>query len=95
MEEVCKQLGLEVIEKNIEAYDVHDADEAFMTGTPFACFLFTSFNHLSIGTGKVGPVFNKMINTWSNNVGLDIIKQIKNWDKNNTNKVSATTPYAF
>lgn len=37
MEELCP-LGLCMIEKNIEPYDVYTADEAFMTGTPF-CML--------------------------------------------------------
>ena len=33
MEELCPQLGLNVIEKNIEPYDVYTADESFVTGT--------------------------------------------------------------
>ena len=33
--ELCKELGIEVIEKNIEPYDVYNADEAFVTATPF------------------------------------------------------------
>ena len=35
MKELCKKLGFNVVEKNIEPYDVYDADEAFITGTPF------------------------------------------------------------
>ena len=38
MNELCSELGLEVVEKNIEVFDVYGADEAFMTGTPFVCF---------------------------------------------------------
>ena len=38
MNELCKQLKIKVIEKNIEPYDVYDADEAFISGTPF-CIL--------------------------------------------------------
>ena len=33
MKELGPQLGMKVIEKNIEPYDVYQADEAFMTGT--------------------------------------------------------------
>ena len=29
-----QKLGFNVVEKNIEPYDVYDADEAFITGTP-------------------------------------------------------------
>jgi len=35
---LCKNLKIQVYEKNIEPYDVYSADEAFMTGTPF-CML--------------------------------------------------------
>ena len=35
MEELCPQLNIPVVQKNIETYDVYTADEAFMTGTPF------------------------------------------------------------
>ena len=39
MNTLCEQLKLPMIEKNIETYDVYTADEAFMTGTPFVCYL--------------------------------------------------------
>ena len=39
MKVVGPELGFNVIEKNIEPYDVYTADEAFMTGTPFVCYL--------------------------------------------------------
>ena len=35
IQELCKQLNLNYVEKNIEQYDVYTADEAFMSGTPF------------------------------------------------------------
>ena len=39
--EVCKELGIECIEKNIEPYDIYTADEAFMTGTPFVFYQYS------------------------------------------------------
>ena len=65
MEELCPQLGLKVIEKNIEPYDVYTADEAFMTGTPFCMLPVTSINNLPISDGKVGPIFNRLISKLS------------------------------
>ena len=38
MNELCSELNIPVIEKNIEPYDVYNADEAFMTGTPFCIY---------------------------------------------------------
>ena len=38
MNELCKQLKIKVIEKNIEPYDVYDADEAFISGRHFVFY---------------------------------------------------------
>ena len=77
---LCPQLGIPVVEKNIEAYDVYTGDEAFMTGTPFCMLPVTSLNSISIGSGLVGGIFNQLISQWSSNVGIDIISQIQMWD---------------
>lgn len=98
IKELCPQLGIPVEEKNIEAYDVYTADEAFMTGTPFSMLPVTALNGNSIGTGKVGETFQKLIDRWSENTGVDIVKQIQAWDANRDPLVSgvdAPTPYRF
>lgn len=96
MEELAAKLGLEVIEKNFEPYDVHNADEAFMTGTPFCMLPVTSLDGLQIGSGEVGPVFKDILRTWSETVDLDIEGQIKAWDENRAESSSdAPTPYKF
>ena len=79
IEEIAPALGIKVIEKNIEAYDVYTADEAFLTGTPFCMLPVTSLNGVAIGSGKVGPLFAKLLAQWSSNVGIDIQNQIKSW----------------
>ena len=96
---LCPQLNIPVVEKNIEPYDVYCADEAFMTGTPFCALPVTSLNGSSIGDGLVGSVFTKILNQWSQNTSIDIIKQIKHWNhadalKGNTSS-TAPTPYNF
>ena len=95
--EICKQLGINYIEKNIDQYDVYTADEAFMSGTPFCMLPVTTLNRSKIGDGTPGKIFNQLINKWSENVGLDIKKQIFEWDKKHKSKVksSAPTPYEF
>lgn len=97
MEELCAQLGIPVVEKNIDAYDVHTADEAFMTGTPFCMLPVTALNGSPIGTGKVGEVFGKIIRRWSDNTGVDIIKQIQAWEaaRDPSESGNAPTPYRF
>ena len=94
--ELCEQLGLKYKEKNIDVYDVVNADEAFMTGTPFCILPVTSITGDQIGTGKMGDITKKLLQTWSDNVGVDIIAQIQNWSNEKKDKCSdAPTPYAF
>jgi branched-chain amino acid aminotransferase len=93
IEEIAPALGIKVIEKNIEAYDVYTADEAFLTGTPFCMLPVTSLNGVAIGSGKVGPLFAKLLAQWSSNVGIDIQKQIKSWASEDMS--NGPTPYQF
>lgn len=96
MEELCPQLNISVVEKNIEPYDVHTADEAFMTGTPFCLLPVTSLDGLPIGFGKIGTVTNKLLKQWGLNTGVDIAGQIKAWEtKKAIDQPTTATPYAF
>jgi branched-chain amino acid aminotransferase len=56
-----------------------------------------SLNGNSIGDGKVGEVFTKILGRWSDNTGIDIAKQIKKWDaeRGQSEGGSAPTPYRF
>ena len=96
MNELVPQLNLRCIEKNIEPYDVTTADEAFMTATPFCIMPVTSLNGKEIGNGKIGRITKLLINKWSENVGVDIIGQIKSWDEANAPHTSdSPSPYVF
>ncbi len=96
MQELCPQLGIPVIERNIDPYDVYTADEAFMSGTPFCMLPVTSLNGNPIGSGKVGGIFSRLIAGWSENTDVDIIGQIKGWDAALGSVSSdAPTPYRF
>jgi branched-chain amino acid aminotransferase len=98
IKELCPQLGMPVVEKNIGAYDVYTADEAFMTGTPFCMLPVTSLNGNAIGTGKVGELFNGLLGQWSVNTRVDIAGQIKQWDAErvaDSASGDAPTPYRF
>ena len=94
--ELSDELGIDCEERNIEPYDVYDADEAFMTGTPFCLLPTVTLNSIRIGNEKMGPITKKILKKWSDNVGLDIKKQIKEFGKEvaslNLNKPS---PYQF
>jgi len=79
-------------EQNIEPYDVYDAREAFVTGTPFCMLPVTSLNGVKIGDGKPGPIFTEALREWGKMVGVDIKAQIQAWDKGS---VEGPSPYKF
>jgi Branched-chain amino acid aminotransferase/4-amino-4-deoxychorismate lyase len=92
--ELAKQLNLVCLEKNLEVYDVYTADEAFYTATPFCIMPCTSINNVLIGDGKVGEITKLLLKKWSENVGVDIVEQIKLFNKE-LEKVEGPTPYQF
>lgn len=96
LNELAPQLDLKCVEKNIETYDIITADEAFMTGTPFCILPVTSLNSIRIGNGKVGKITNLLLDRWSKNVEVDIVGQIKVWDRTRAIQTTdAPSPYTF
>lgn len=95
MTELCPALGIPVIEKNIDPYDVYTADEAFITGTPFCMLPVTSLNGLKIADGKVGAMFSQILNLWSTYTEVDIIKQIQSWDADLPESLNQDTPTPY
>ena len=79
--ELAEHLSIPCHECNIEPYDIYDADEAFITGTPFCILPTTRLNSLKIGNGKMGVITTMLLNKWSENVGVNIVEQIKNYGK--------------
>lgn len=96
LEELAPELGIPCHEKNIESYDVLTADEAFMAGTPFCILPVTKLNSAQIGKGIMGEITRLLLDKWSENVGVDIIDQIKKYSKAVKGKeTNAPSPYAF
>jgi len=95
MRELAPQLGLPCVERNIEPYDVLTADEAFVTGTPFCMLPVTSLNRVQIGEGRMGTVTRRLLEAWSDNVGVDIVEQMRTWDKNGGTPSEGPSPYGF
>jgi len=74
--ELGADLGLGWVEKDLQTYDVINADEALLTTTPYCVAPCTRINGKPIATGEPGPVFKQLIAAWSERVGLDIMAQI-------------------
>jgi len=76
VKELASQIGMEFIEKDFQPYDVINADEAWLTTTPYCLAPCTKINNIPIGDGRPGPVFKEMIHAWSHRVGTDIEAQV-------------------
>jgi branched-subunit amino acid aminotransferase/4-amino-4-deoxychorismate lyase len=74
--ELANRLGIRFVERDITVDDALRAAEAFTTSTPYCLMPVTKLNGITIGDGKPGPVFGRLLEAWSRQVGVDIAKQI-------------------
>lgn len=92
--ELAQKLNLSCVEANVEPYDVYTADEAFMTGTPFCLLPVTSLNSVKIKDGRMGNITKQLLDLWGKIVDVNIIEQIKHFNKE-VDSTSGPTPYKF
>jgi branched-chain amino acid aminotransferase len=74
--ELAEQLDLKYEQRDIQTYDVVNADEAFTTSTPYCMLPVTMINGRPIGSGRPGPVYDVLLKAWSQVVHLDIARQM-------------------
>jgi len=93
--QLARRLGIPAQETNLEVYDVVHADEAFFTSTAMSMLPCTRINGLAIGDGKPGPIFRRLIQAWSEEVGVDIIAQTKAFAAEVGEATAGTSTYRF
>lgn len=74
--ELAGQLGIPFVERDLQLSHAINADEALLTSTPYCLMPVTKINGLPISDGKPGPVFRRLLDAWSQLVGIDIERQI-------------------
>jgi branched-subunit amino acid aminotransferase/4-amino-4-deoxychorismate lyase len=75
--ELCQKLSIPFVERDLQVHDALTADEAFVTTTPYCMAPVTKINGVTIGDGAVGgPIYNRLIQAWSKEVGVDIRAQV-------------------
>jgi branched-chain amino acid aminotransferase len=74
--ELCGRLGIPFNERDIQVYNVMNADEAFTSSTPYCLMPVTQINGTPIADGRPGPIFRRLLDAWSQEVGLEIEAQI-------------------
>jgi len=70
-----KELGIPVVEEDLQPYDVYTADEAFLTSTSPCVLPVARVDRRPIGGGTPGPVVGRLLRAWSEIVGVDIVAQ--------------------
>jgi branched-chain amino acid aminotransferase len=74
--ELAGRLSIPFVERDVSVDTALSADEAFTASTPYCLMPVTRINGVPIGTGQPGPVYRRLIDAWSQEVGLDIVQQI-------------------
>jgi len=74
--ELAGTLNMPVEERLLQVHDVINADEAFATTTPYCMCPVIKINGAQIGDGRPGPVYQRLVEAWSQLVGVDIVAQM-------------------
>jgi len=61
---VREELGLEVVERDIDRTELYTSDECFMTGTAAHVTPVVELDHRFIGNGRMGPVTGRLVSLY-------------------------------
>ncbi len=75
--ELAARLGIPFAERDLQVFNAVNADEAFLSTTPYCLMPVARLNGIPIGGGVPGPIFRRLLDAWSEEVGLDIGAQIE------------------
>ena len=75
--ELCGELEIPFVERDFQVYDVINADEAWLATTPYCLAPVTKIIGMPIGGGDSGPLFTRLIEAWSERVGVNIVDQVR------------------
>ncbi|MCS7046268.1 MAG: aminotransferase class IV [Gemmataceae bacterium] len=77
VKELAADLEIPFVERDLQVYDVVNADEALLCSTSFCLMPVTRINGIAIGNGRPGPIVRRLLAAWSAAVGVDIAAQIE------------------
>lgn len=66
--DIAKEIGVPIREANLTRYDVWNADEVFLTGTGAEVIPVIKLDGRQIGSGRPGPVFEKVLGAFRRRV---------------------------
>lgn len=75
--ELAGDLGIGAVEKDLTLYDAYNAEEAFWTTTSYCILPISAIDGRRIGSSYPGPCAGKLLDAWSDMVGVDIVGQAR------------------
>ena len=87
--ELCGNIFQPAHVRDIEPHELSSADEAFISSTPCCLLPVTQFNGRPIGTGSSGPLYRRLMDEWSQQVGMDIVEQMLTVAEERAGKIEA------
>jgi branched-chain amino acid aminotransferase len=73
--ELARDLGVQVVEGDLDLYDAYNAEEAFLTSTSLCVCPVASINGVSIGRQRPGPVTGQLMDAYRRLVDFDFVAQ--------------------
>ena len=73
--EILAEMNVPFVEKDIQTYDVVNADEAWLPTTPYCLGPVVRINGSPIGSGRPGPLWRRVLDRWSQMVDKDIYRE--------------------
>jgi len=73
--ELAGQLGIPTIRRDLTLTAVASAEEVLLSSTPPCLLPVTRLDGRPVASGKPGGVFGRLLGSWSDLVGVDILAQ--------------------
>ena len=77
LKNVAQSAGFHWESRSFKRDELLNADEVFLTSTPWCVLAAVQIDRNLIGKGVPGPVFHELLNAWSENVSLDLVEQAR------------------
>lgn len=73
--QLADKLDIEVVEDDLTLYEAYNAEEAFWTASSYCILPISVIDGREIGEAYPGPIARRLLDTWSEGVGVDIVSQ--------------------
>ena len=74
--ELAAKLQIPFEVRDFQPFDAINADECFLASTPYCLMPVTKMNGIPIGEGRPGPIYRRLVDAWSQMVGIDVVAQL-------------------